>query len=147
MKSLSERINRNMTEPRTMKPISIRIPERVLEDLRELATVLGFSGYQALIKAYISKGLREDFIRLERELIADEVRKSLAGVNVMDEAAIEQAIATALNRRGFEPETSQAIRGRDEAPKLSKGVVSTIQGVVSEAPTAKRRPAKVRVAS
>ena len=35
--------------------ISIRIPEDVSDDLRLLAPVLGFSGYQPLLRAYIEE--------------------------------------------------------------------------------------------
>jgi hypothetical protein len=40
--------------------VSIRIPDDVIEDLKRVAPILGFSGYQALIKAYIGQGLRAD---------------------------------------------------------------------------------------
>jgi len=43
-----------------MKHISIRVPEDVLEDLKRIAPQMGMGGYQALIKFYISQGLRKD---------------------------------------------------------------------------------------
>ena len=43
-----------------MTTISIRMPEDVVEDLKRVAPVLGFSGYQPLIRAYIGQGLRQD---------------------------------------------------------------------------------------
>jgi len=45
---------------RPTKHISLRIPEDVLEDLKRVAPLKGMSGYQALIKFYISQGLRKD---------------------------------------------------------------------------------------
>jgi hypothetical protein len=45
---------------RPMKHISIRVPEDVLEDLKRIAPLKGMGGYQALIKFYISQGLRQD---------------------------------------------------------------------------------------
>ncbi|MFH1116104.1 MAG: hypothetical protein V1792_19500 [Pseudomonadota bacterium] len=45
---------------RPMKHISIRVPEDVLEDLKRIAPLKGMGGYQALIKFYISQGLRKD---------------------------------------------------------------------------------------
>jgi hypothetical protein len=45
---------------RPMKHISIRVPEDVLEDLKRIAPQKGMGGYQALIKFYISQGLRHD---------------------------------------------------------------------------------------
>ncbi len=45
---------------RPMKHISIRVPEDILEDLKRIAPLKGMGGYQALIKFYISQGLRKD---------------------------------------------------------------------------------------
>jgi len=39
--------------------ISMRIPEDVIDDLKEIAPSLGFSGYQPLIRAYIGQGLAQ----------------------------------------------------------------------------------------
>jgi hypothetical protein len=64
MKTVAERISDRMREKRLMTSISLRIPERVVDDLKEIAPTLGFSGYQGLIKAYISQGLRRDLERL-----------------------------------------------------------------------------------
>ena len=47
-----------------MTRISIRMPEDVVEDLKQVAPQLGFSGYQPLIRAYIGQGLRADLVRL-----------------------------------------------------------------------------------
>ena len=52
--TLKKRLNRN----RPMTTITIRIPEDVIEDLKKVAPILGFSGYQPLIRAYIGQGLR-----------------------------------------------------------------------------------------
>ena len=51
-----------------MVPVSIRMPEDVIEDLKRIAPQLGFSGYQPLIRAYIGQGLRQDLLRLETTL-------------------------------------------------------------------------------
>ncbi len=76
MKTMPERIKRNLHRDRPMATISIRIPEDVIEDLKEVAPKLGFSGYQPLIRAYIGQGLRKDLIRLERPELT-ELEKSL----------------------------------------------------------------------
>jgi len=60
MKTARERMWERMRTPRVMTSISLRIPESVIESLKEIAPSLGFSGYQGLIKAYISQGLRKD---------------------------------------------------------------------------------------
>lgn len=43
-----------------MTTISIRLPQDLIDDLKEMAPVMGFSGYQPLIRAYISQGMRRD---------------------------------------------------------------------------------------
>jgi hypothetical protein len=48
-----------------MTAISIRMPVDVVDDLKRIAPLLGFSGYQPLIRAYIGQGLRVDLERLE----------------------------------------------------------------------------------
>lgn len=73
MKTSSERIERRLRRDRPMSTISIRVPEDVIDDLKEIAPKLGFSGYQPLIRAYIGQGLRKDLAQLERpELTALE---------------------------------------------------------------------------
>ena len=61
-----------------MTAISIRLPEDVIEDLKEIAPSLGFSGYQPLIRAYIGQGLRRDLANLEHskmQLVTESLRK------------------------------------------------------------------------
>jgi hypothetical protein len=62
---MRERIKRSMRKDRPMITISIRMPEDVIDDLKEVAPQLGYSGYQPLIRAYIGKGLRKDLEELE----------------------------------------------------------------------------------
>jgi hypothetical protein len=78
---------------RVMTSISLRIPENVIEDLKEIAPSLGFSGYQGLIKAYISKGLRKDLEKLEGSQV-QAITESLRKQGVADEL-ISAAIADA----------------------------------------------------
>jgi hypothetical protein len=61
-----------------MTTISIRIPEDVIGDLKDIAPALGYSGYQPLIRAYIGRGLRKDLGRLENsraQVLAESLRK------------------------------------------------------------------------
>ncbi len=51
-----------------MKTVSICIPEDVIGDLEQVAIMLGFSGYQPLIQAYIGQGLRVDLERLDHQM-------------------------------------------------------------------------------
>ena len=50
-----------------MTSITIRMPKDVLEDLKRVAPLLGFSGYQPLIRAYIGQGLRVDLERFQSD--------------------------------------------------------------------------------
>ncbi len=78
---------------RVMTSISLRIPERVVDDLKEIAPMLGFSGYQSLMKAYISQGLRKDLQKLEGSQVV-ALTESLRKQGVPDEK-ISAAIAEA----------------------------------------------------
>ena len=60
-----ETLKQRLRKDRPMKTITIRMPEDVVEDLKRIAPVLGFSGYQPLIRTYIGQGLREDLEKLE----------------------------------------------------------------------------------
>lgn len=93
MKTARERMREQMTQERVMTSISLRIPEHVIADMKEIAPMLGFSGYQSLIKAYISQGLRKDLEKLEGSNVA-ALTESLRKRGVKEEdiaAAIEEA--------------------------------------------------------
>ncbi len=78
MKTASERIRQRLRKDRQMTAISIRLPEDVIENLKEIAPSLGFSGYQPLIRAYIGQGLRKDQARMENsqvQLVTESLRK------------------------------------------------------------------------
>lgn len=75
-----------------MTTISIRMPEDVVEDLKRVAPVLGFSGYQPLIRAYIGQGLRQDLERLDRNPGIERLLESLRRQGV-DEDVINSALA------------------------------------------------------
>jgi hypothetical protein len=71
MKTNRQRMQVRLRRDRPMTTISMRIPEDVIDDLKEVAGKLDFSGYQPLIRAYIGQGLRRDLARLERPELAD----------------------------------------------------------------------------
>ncbi len=74
--------------------ISLRIPEDVVEDLKRIAPLLDFSGYQPLIRAYIGQGLRADMERLEGSMALSALVDSLRKQGVNDEV-IASAMAEA----------------------------------------------------
>ena len=79
------KLSQRLQKDRPMKMVSLRIPEDVLEDLKRIAPLLGFSGYQALMKAYIGQGLRTDMERLEGCVEISTLIESLRKQGVKDE--------------------------------------------------------------
>jgi hypothetical protein len=92
VEALKQRLDRN----RPMSSVTIRIPEDVIEDLKRIAPLLGFSGYQPLIRAYIGQGLRVDLERFESDtltaLVASLKRRGVSDT-VINEALSEAAHA------------------------------------------------------
>jgi hypothetical protein len=76
----AETLRKRLDRERPMTSITLRMPEDVVEDLKRLAPMLGFSGYQPLLRAYVGQGMREDLKRLDTDQIA--------------------ALVTSLKRRG-----------------------------------------------
>lgn len=58
-------LKQRLRKDRPMTTVTLRMPEDVIEDLKRIAPLLGYSGYQPLIRAYIGQGLRADLERLE----------------------------------------------------------------------------------
>ena len=92
------KIVQRLQKDRPMTMVSIRIPEDVIEDLKRVAPMLGFSGYQALIKAYIGQGLRADLERLESSVEVSALIKSLRKKGVKEEV-ISSAMAEAQSSK------------------------------------------------
>ncbi len=92
IEQLKKRLKRN----RPMTSVTINIPEDVVEDLKRIAPLLGFSDYQPLIRAYIGQGLRQDLERFESEtvtaLIASLKRRGVS------EQVIDEALKDVVNR-------------------------------------------------
>jgi hypothetical protein len=75
-----------------MTTISIRIPEDLIEEMKELAPLLGFSGYQPLVRSYIGEGLRRDEALLaqpEIKVLGDTLRKRGIPEDVITEVIAE----------------------------------------------------------
>ena len=58
--SIPELIKTRLTKNRPMTPVTLRIPVDVVESMKAVAPQRGFTGYQALLKSYLSEGLRRD---------------------------------------------------------------------------------------
>jgi hypothetical protein len=88
------KLKQRLHKDRPMTMISLRIPEDVVEDLKRIAPLLGFSGYQPLIRAYIGQGLRADMARVESTQVVSDFVESLRKHGVEDEV-IASAMAEA----------------------------------------------------
>ena len=98
MKTVSERVKQRIRKDRQMTTISIRMPEDVIEELKEIAPSLGFSGYQPLIRAYIGQGLRKDQVQLENsqvQMLTESLRKQGIADKVISAAIAEARLKTA----------------------------------------------------
>jgi len=88
-----------------MTSITLRIPTDVVESLKWIAPHKGFSGYQALLKAYISEGLRRDeAVHLfgPAARLAEALQKRGVSAKLIEEAAKEASTSPPL---GFLEET------------------------------------------
>lgn len=93
IKTEAQRVWKRLRQERPMTTISIRIPEDVIGDLKDIAPALGYAGYQPLIRAYIGRGLRKDLEKLARspgQALADSLRK-----RGMSDSVIAEVIAEA----------------------------------------------------
>lgn len=90
--SIPDRIKTRLTKDRAMTSITLRIPADVVESLKEIAPLKGFSGYQALLKWYVSDGLRRDEERYAfgqtARLIAALKKRGVSDA-LIEEAALE----------------------------------------------------------
>ncbi len=90
----AEQLKKRLQKKRKNVMVSLRMPEDVVEDLKRVAPLLGFSGYQSLLKAYVGQGLRADLARLEQESELTKLMDSLRRQGVSDEV-LETAVAEA----------------------------------------------------
>lgn len=98
MKTVSERLKQRLSKSRKMVTISMRVPEDVIEDLKEIAPSLGFSGYQPLMRAYIGQGLRKSQAEMEHsqlQTLAESLRKQGVADKVISAAIAEARRKTA----------------------------------------------------
>lgn len=89
-----EQLKRRLDKQRPMTIISMRFPVDVLEDLKRVAPLRGFSGYQPLIRAYVGQGLRADLEWLERDAVTalvESLKRHGVSEKVLQEALAEVA--------------------------------------------------------
>ncbi|HEX4330263.1 MAG TPA: hypothetical protein VH105_25970 [Burkholderiales bacterium] len=84
-----ERIKKRLVKDAPMVAISMRLPAQMIEELKEIAEAKGFSGYQGLMRYYVSQGMRADLEELDRpdiEAIARALKESGVSKKVIDKA-------------------------------------------------------------
>ena len=77
-----------------MTSVTLRMPVDVVESLKAIAPLKGFSGYQTLLKAYISEGLRQDealFADDRTARLIEALKRRGVPESLIDEAARELA--------------------------------------------------------
>ena len=87
-----EALKKRLKRDRPMMTVTIRMPEDVIEDLKRIAPILGFSGYQPLARTYIGQGLRSDLERLENDTVSsliDSLKRHGVGDDILQEALNE----------------------------------------------------------
>ncbi|MDP2751091.1 MAG: hypothetical protein Q8O31_00570 [Rhodocyclaceae bacterium] len=89
---ISNRIKARLDKDRPMTSITLRIPVDVVDSMREVAPLRGFSGYQALLKSYIGEGLRHDeasyaFGQVAR--LIEVLKKRGVPANILEDAVCE----------------------------------------------------------
>lgn len=57
---INERVKKRLQKDRPMTSITLRVPVDLVSDLKAMAPELGFSGYQPLLRSYVSEGMRRD---------------------------------------------------------------------------------------
>ena len=88
-----ERITKRMTKEPPMSLISMRLPQHMIAELKEIAAAKGFSGYQGLIRYYVSQGARKDIAELDMPKL-DNIAKVLKAQGV-PKKVIAQALQAA----------------------------------------------------
>jgi hypothetical protein len=89
-------LKKRLENQRPMTTISMRFPADVLDDLKRVAPLRGFPGYQPLIRAYVGQGLHADLERLEQDLVTTLV-ESLKRHGVSEEV-LQEALAEVVQR-------------------------------------------------
>jgi len=90
---IHERIKKRLKKNRPMTSITLRVPAGVVDDLKAMAPELGFSGYQPLIRAYVSEGMRRD----EKKLYFTSARRMAEVLKArgIDPALVDEALVEA----------------------------------------------------
>jgi hypothetical protein len=90
---LNETLKKRLAKDRETTSITLRIPVDVVDSLKSIAPHKGYSGYQTLLKSYISEGLRRDEAIYTSDSI-ERLSRALKKLGVSDkvlDAALREA--------------------------------------------------------
>jgi len=93
---LTERLKTRLDRQRAMTSITLRIPLDVVQSMKTIAPQRGFSGYQALLKSYVSDGLRRDEAQFQvyhHERLIEALRRQGIPADAIEAAERELALA------------------------------------------------------
>ena len=93
--SMNERVQKRLRGQIQMVQVNFRAPEDLIEDLKILAPQLGFQSYQALMKVYISRGVRKDLEALQAMPLV-KLKAALKRHGMNDEDIVEVIEETGL---------------------------------------------------
>lgn len=87
---LTDTLKRRLAKDRAMTSITLRIPMDVVDALKTIAPLKGMSGYQTLLKSYISECLRRD----EGQYLSDATARLAEALKArgVDPSVVEQAV-------------------------------------------------------
>jgi uncharacterized DUF497 family protein len=91
---INERLKKRLKKDRPSTTITMRIPADIVESLKAVAPMRGFTAYQTLLKSYISEGLRRDEAQFDQHTarrLADALKRRGVAENVLQEAMAEIA--------------------------------------------------------
>ncbi len=89
---INERLKARLRNDRPSTTITMRIPSDVVESLKAVAPMRGFTAYQTLLKSYISEGLRRDEAQFDQHTahkLAEALKRRGVAENVLEEALAE----------------------------------------------------------
>ena len=90
--SISETLKTRLSKDRPMTSITLRIPVDVVDSMKFIAPKRGFTGYQTLLKAYLSDGLRHDEVKYTSNAqtrLLEALKRHGVPQEVLDEATRE----------------------------------------------------------
>lgn len=93
---IPDHLKNRLRKNREMTTVTIRMPVDVIESMKAIAPRKGFSGYQALLKAYVSAGLREDeaeYLYGPTHCMASTLRRGGVDPRLIEEAELEARVA------------------------------------------------------